>query len=68
MNQPHRIDVHHHPSLPSYLAMFGEGGRWAPAMRDWSLQKSLDDMERGSGGELHPVAAASRGYLAGRPR
>jgi predicted TIM-barrel fold metal-dependent hydrolase len=42
-----RIDVHHHPSPPSYLAARGEDNRWAPAQRGWSIQKSLEDMERG---------------------
>lgn len=47
MAQPHRIDVHHHPSPPSYLAARGEDNRWAPAQQGWSIQKSLEDMERG---------------------
>jgi predicted TIM-barrel fold metal-dependent hydrolase len=47
MSQPHRIDVHHHPSPPSYLAARGEDNRWAPAQAGWSTQKSLEDMERG---------------------
>jgi predicted TIM-barrel fold metal-dependent hydrolase len=45
---PHRIDVHHHPAPPSYMAARGEDNRWAPAQAGWSVQKSLDDMDRGS--------------------
>jgi 6-methylsalicylate decarboxylase len=47
MAAPHRIDVHHHPSPPSYLAARGEDNRWAPAQQGWTVQKSLDDMDRG---------------------
>jgi predicted TIM-barrel fold metal-dependent hydrolase len=47
MAKPHRIDVHHHPSPPSYLTARGEDNRWAPAQRGWSTEKSLEDMERG---------------------
>jgi predicted TIM-barrel fold metal-dependent hydrolase len=42
-----RVDVHHHPSPPSYLEARGEDNRYAPAQRGWSVQKSLDDMDRG---------------------
>jgi 6-methylsalicylate decarboxylase len=45
--QARRIDVHHHPSPPSYLEARGEDNRWAPAQRGWSVQKSLEDMEKG---------------------
>jgi len=47
MSQPHRIDVHHHPSPPSYLAARGEDNRWAPAQQGWSAAKSIEDMDRG---------------------
>jgi len=47
MAQAHRIDVHHHPSPPSYLrSRFERDKQYAP-QRDWSVAKSLDDMDRG---------------------
>jgi predicted TIM-barrel fold metal-dependent hydrolase len=47
MTAPHRIDVHHHPSPPSYLkARSGREGRY-PAQENWTAAKSLEDMERG---------------------
>jgi predicted TIM-barrel fold metal-dependent hydrolase len=42
-----RIDVHHHPLPPSYLAMQGKDDRWVPPPRGWSIEKSLEDMDRG---------------------
>jgi predicted TIM-barrel fold metal-dependent hydrolase len=48
MSKPHRIDVHHHPYPPSYLAArAGEVYPTAGPQRGWSVAKSLDDMERG---------------------
>jgi len=47
MSQAHRIDVHHHPAAPSYLAARGGDNRSTPAQQGWSIQKSLEDMERG---------------------
>src|SRR5690242_10036735 len=47
MAQPHRIDVHHHPSPPSYLRSRFERDRQYAPQRDWSIAKSLDDMDRG---------------------
>ena len=47
MSQIRRIDVHHHPSPPSYASTRGQDKNWKPGDDDWSVQKSLDDMERG---------------------
>jgi predicted TIM-barrel fold metal-dependent hydrolase len=42
-----RIDVHHHPSPPSYLtARAGRDYNYAP-QQGWSVSRSLEDMERG---------------------
>jgi len=47
MAAAHRIDVHHHPSPPSYLQA-REGGDRANAPRhSWTVQKSLDVMDEG---------------------
>ena len=43
---PHRIDVHHHISPPSYLAAVAAAKVGAPPTLSWTLQKSLDDMDR----------------------
>lgn len=46
MVTPHRIDVHHHPSPPSYLAARTDN-RNVAAQLGWSVAKSIEDMERG---------------------
>ena len=46
MAAPHRIDVHHHPSPPSYLEARSDN-RYAPAQIGWSAAKSIEDMDRG---------------------
>ncbi len=47
MASPHRIDVHHHPSPPSYLSARVERDRAYPPQQNWSKAKSLEDMDRG---------------------
>ena len=47
MAQAHRIDVHHHPSPPSYLRSRFERDKQYGQQKDWSVAKSLDDMDRG---------------------
>ena len=47
MTNPHRIDVHHHPSPPSYINSRSERDRAYPPQMNWALAKSLDDMDRG---------------------
>jgi predicted TIM-barrel fold metal-dependent hydrolase len=41
-----RIDVHHHPSTPGYLAG-RERGKPAPVRLGWTVEKSLDMMDEG---------------------
>jgi predicted TIM-barrel fold metal-dependent hydrolase len=46
LDKPHRIDVHHHLSPPSYIAAsiannFGDG-----LMKNWTVEKSLVDMDK----------------------
>lgn len=43
-----RIDVHHHPSPPSYASTRGQDKNWKPGDDDWSVQKTLDSMNEGS--------------------
>lgn len=47
MTEPHRIDVHHHIVPPSWLAAMDIIGRTDPVIGSWSVQKSLDDMDKG---------------------
>jgi 6-methylsalicylate decarboxylase len=47
MARAYRIDVHHHPSPPSYLnARFERDQQYAP-QKDWTVARSLEDMDRG---------------------
>ena len=42
-----RIDVHHHITPPSWLAAVKKVGLDTPPMANWSVEKSLEDMEKG---------------------
>ena len=44
-DDPRRIDVHHHIAPPSYLAAMG--GSVGAVVKNWSLAKSLEDMDEG---------------------
>jgi len=44
---PRRIDVHHHVSPPTWLDAVKSMKKDNPPMANWSVQKSLEDMERG---------------------
>src|SRR5262245_49798617 len=44
---PHRIDVHHHISPPTWLEALKKINRTNPPMANWSVQKTLDDMDKG---------------------
>jgi predicted TIM-barrel fold metal-dependent hydrolase len=45
--KPHRIDVHHHLSPPTWLDAVKSLKQDNPPMANWSVQKSLDDMDKG---------------------
>jgi 6-methylsalicylate decarboxylase len=45
--KPHRIDVHHHVVPPTWLAAMNLIGRSNPPLINWSVQKTLDDMDKG---------------------
>jgi 6-methylsalicylate decarboxylase len=47
MAQAYRIDVHHHPSPPTYLASRFERDKQYAQQQNWSIAKSLEDMDRG---------------------
>jgi 6-methylsalicylate decarboxylase len=44
--RPHRIDVHHHLSPPSYVTASNEGGFGDALMKNWTIEKSLADMDK----------------------
>jgi 6-methylsalicylate decarboxylase len=43
---PHRIDVHHHLSPPTHLEALRKASLGSPPTFAWSLQKSLEDMDK----------------------
>jgi predicted TIM-barrel fold metal-dependent hydrolase len=45
--KPHRIDVHHHISPPTWLDAVKSMKQDNPPLANWSLQKTLDDMDKG---------------------
>ncbi len=45
--KPHRIDVHHHIVPPTWLDAMNLIGRSNPPLVTWSVQKTLDDMDKG---------------------
>lgn len=45
--KPFRIDVHHHVTPPSWLDAVRKAGLDTPPMANWSVEKSLEDMEAG---------------------
>ena len=45
--KPHRIDVHHHISPPTWLDAMKKAKLDNPPMANWSVQKTLDDMDMG---------------------
>ncbi len=44
--KPHRIDVHHHISPPTWLDAVKTAKLDNPPLNNWSAQKSLDDMDK----------------------
>src|SRR5262245_15136326 len=44
--QPHRIDVHHHISPPTWIDAVKRANLANAPMSNWSPQKSLDDMDK----------------------
>lgn len=45
--KPHRIDVHHHIVPPTWLAAMDVIGRTDFLLKNWSVQKTLEDMDKG---------------------
>ncbi|HVY59437.1 MAG TPA: amidohydrolase family protein [Xanthobacteraceae bacterium] len=45
--KPHRIDVHHHVSPAPWVEVLKKAKLDTPPVSNWSVQKSLDDMDQG---------------------
>ena len=41
-----RIDIHHHFFSPAYVADLDKAGQAPPIVKNWSLAKTLDDMDK----------------------
>jgi len=66
---PHRIDVHHHISPPSYMAAVAAARVGAPPTLSWTLQKSLDDMDRaGVATAITSLTTPATSFLRGESR
>jgi predicted TIM-barrel fold metal-dependent hydrolase len=46
--RPFRIDTHHHFSVPKLIAESTAKGITQPGLQDWTPQKSIDQMDKGS--------------------
>src|SRR3954470_213950 len=44
--KPFRIDVHHHLSPPTYVTASNESGFGDALMKNWTIEKTLDDMDK----------------------
>jgi 6-methylsalicylate decarboxylase len=44
--KPYRIDVHHHLSPPTYIAASNTGNFGEPPMKNWTLEKTIQDMDK----------------------
>jgi predicted TIM-barrel fold metal-dependent hydrolase len=45
--KPHRIDVHHHISPPSWIDELKKMKKDSPPLTNWSVQKTIEDMDAG---------------------
>src|SRR5262245_8615144 len=45
--KPHRIDVHHHIVPPTWFAAMEIIGRSDFPLKNWSIQKTIEDMDKG---------------------
>jgi predicted TIM-barrel fold metal-dependent hydrolase len=46
--KPHRIDVHHHVVPPTWLYAMNLIGRSNPPLINWSVAKTIEDMDKGA--------------------
>ena len=60
---PQRIDVHHHIAPPNWLAAVKSLKQDNPPMVNWSIQKTLDDMDKG--GVLTSITSTTTPQVTG---
>jgi predicted TIM-barrel fold metal-dependent hydrolase len=66
---PHRIDVHHHISPPTYLAAAAAAKVATPPTLGWTLEKSLGDMDRaGVATAVTSLTTPATSFLRGEAR
>jgi predicted TIM-barrel fold metal-dependent hydrolase len=64
--KPYRIDVHHHLSPPTYIAASNASHFGDPLMKNWTPEKSLEDMDRaGVEVAILSVTAPGLGFASG---
>ncbi|HEY6995649.1 MAG TPA: amidohydrolase family protein [Xanthobacteraceae bacterium] len=64
--KPHRIDVHHHISPPTWLDAVKKAKLDNPPLANWSPQKSLDDMDKaGTATAIVSPTTPQLNFLAG---
>lgn len=61
--KPHRIDVHHHISPPTWIDAVKSIKKDNPPMANWSVQKTLDDMDKG--GVITAITSPTTPQLTG---
>ncbi len=61
---PHRVDVHHHLTPPAWVQRLSPRMPLAPVQRDWTVAKTLDDMDR-AGTETAILSVTSPGLWFG---
>ena len=61
--KPHRIDVHHHVSPPAWNTVLRRENAGQPPSYNWSVQKSLDDMDKVGGRDLHRLDHHARNLV-----
>ena len=66
--KPYRIDVHHHLSPPEYVAALGANRAVEVPMKNWTPQKSLDDMDKaGVAVSMLSVTTPALNFISGEP-
>lgn len=66
VTKPYRIDVHHHLSPPSYVAALAATHAVDPPMKNWTAEKSLEDMDKaGVAVAMLSVTTPGLNFIAG---
>jgi predicted TIM-barrel fold metal-dependent hydrolase len=66
--RPQRIDVHHHLSPPAYIAAANANHVGEAPMRNWTVDKSLDDMDKaGVATAMLSITTPGVNFISGEP-